>query len=59
MELNYAPNEKIAQGRTAGKDEIADHSGKTIRMDRDFFAQPPPELGQIVSGDSTLKLVPR
>ena len=56
MELNYAPNEKIAQGRTAGKDEIADHSGKSIRMDRDFFAQPPPEIGQILSADSTLKL---
>ena len=25
-------------------------------MDRDFFAQPPPEIGQILSADSTLKL---
>ena len=35
---------------------VTDHLGQPLGFDRDFFVPPPPEIGEILSADSSLRL---
>lgn len=41
--------------RWAPPEGVTRHSGDPIESDADFFAEPPPEVGELISADSTLK----
>jgi len=43
---------QVASARTP--DQVPDHSGQPRRVPVEFFAPPPPEIGTLVSADSTL-----
>jgi hypothetical protein len=46
--------ELIAEGWTPGP-EVLNHDGSPLLPDREFFAPPPEEIGQVVTASSTLK----
>lgn len=50
---------KVEETSWAPPDGVARHAGIPIEPDADFFADPPPEIGEVVSADSTLKATAR
>src|SRR5437016_8668858 len=52
----YPPLERDPGSRWQPSGEVTNHVDEPISSDRDFFAPPPPEIGQVTSAHTSLRI---